>query len=1786
MTSNEDDTSNVNALLTNLAKRKVSVRNLKTRITKLNNFIHNHNGEWDHTAKINLQERINDVVENRRECEGIQQTIEMIDENQEDVREEYEENYYKIKATAETILKASNQIPHSGINYNQHSTAPVQPKLQLPALSLPNFDGNLNNWISFLEIFKSMITEDSNLTGLHKLHYLKSCLRGEALKIISSLTTTEENFDIAWEMLIKRYDNRKLILRHHVAQIVEIPDIKRQNSHSLRNLIDQAELNLKILKNQGVPTDTWDVLLIHILSSKLDSQTRQEWELTNVHEIPSLQAFSNFIQKRCQFLESLEQDRRHSPVIHQIKQQRSPTYYSTPTRGPMCLHCKGSHFITACQSFLKLTADDRLDRCRSLNLCRNCLRDNHTTINCGTPTNCKICSHRHHTALHRDLNQEIKPRESNTYLRSTSQKQTQSYPTCNVTEEAYNQSFNQQILLPTNDVCNLPQEAQAPNHHSPAPEQINQRQNPAILTQRNTYETTSTTHSLLSTAVLQVKGEGTFCRARALLDSGAMHSIVTYDLCKQLNARLTPVTSGIAISGVGNVPPTVIQHTTVLHVSSMKHSFSRKLTCFVLPQITNDLPTNTFNKNILSIPPNIKLADENFHLSSPIDILLGVDIFWEIVLPEQIRLGSHQPFLQNTFLGWVIAGPFQSQEVHSFLTVCNKAVILEDALNKQLERFWHIEGGLLDAKTAAETRKEEDQACEQHFQDTYKRTPEGRYTVKLPFKPDALQLGDTRIAAIKQFLSLERRFRRDPKFKEQYHHFINTLLHLGHVELVVPKPTTASAVCYLPHHGVYKRDKPDEIRVVFNASSTSTNKVCLNDTLMKGPTIQNELFELLIRFRTHNVAVHTDIVKMFRQILLDESDRDFQRFIWRSTETEPLQEYRIKTVIYGMACSPFLAIRSLHQLADDEQSNHEGAAKIIKQSMYVDDILFGGHDLSQTKQLKNELVKLVTKGGLELRGWASNEPELVSANNDTLVDLDSQHDNNETKVLGTAWNTENDNFKITFQHTWKQTKFTKRKVVSIVAQLYDVLGLISPIIIKGKILIQQLWKSGINWDEEIPTHLITEWIKILSDLGQVDQLTIPRKLTSHFSPENHYEIWGFSDSSQQALGACIYLITFNAQNDKLDSRLICSKSRVAPVKETTIPRLELSAAVLLSKLIAKVQNCLNLNIAAKHCFSDSQVVLAWLMHDSQNLTAYVGNRVREILNNTKPQEWHYISTKSNPADLISRGTTASLLCSSHLWWKGPNLQPPFNQITSELGTDVPERKTKIIASTIATANVGHTDTRDILLRYSTFSKITRVVAFIKRFIHNCRNQQGPNSGPLTREELINSERFILKKVQASEFASDINDLKKGHPVSKTSKLTCLHPFVDEHGLLRVGGRLEEATHLTFTEKHPIILPKHHVTDLIIQKEHLRLLHSGPTQTHSSLRQKFWILTAKKHIRRNIHNCIICRRAAPKIHQELMGNLPGPRVEPARCFLNSGVDLLGPILIKASGRGKQPIKTYIVLFICLATKAVHLDLVCDLTGDSFLNCLRRFISRRGNVSQLHSDNAGNFKKACRDLHIMSEQTKSQLNEELHIELAANKIQWKFIPPNSPNFGGIWEAAVKSCKHHLKRSLCNSKLNYQEMYTMLTRIEACLNSRPLLPLDTDLDNLATLTPAHFLIGERLTAFPEPDVTHLPINRLCRLQYLEKLRQGFWKKWSKDYLQQLQTRSKWKRKADTNLEIGQLVIIKDDNLPPLAWPTGRITELHRGNDGCVRAVTLKTAHGPKSRGISKICVLPIQD
>jgi hypothetical protein len=395
--------------------------------------------------------------------------------------------------------------------------------------------------------------------------------------------------------------------------------------------------------------------------------------------------------------------------------------------------------------------------------------------------------------------------------------------------------------------------------------------------------------------------------------------------------------------------------------------------------------------------------------------------------------------------------------------------------------------------------------------------------------------------------------------------------------------------------------------------------------------------------------------------------------------------------------------------------------------------------------------------------------------------------------------------------------------------------------------------------------------------------------------------------------------------------------------------------------------------------------------------------------------------------------------------------------------------------------------------------------------------------------------IILKNVQHQAFSTEIKELEGGRQVSKKSRLISLNPFLDDSGLIRVGGRLRNSGAHSDV-KHPIVLPKCEITELIVQSEHISLLHAGPQATLASLRQRYWPMSGRSVVRRIIHNCLKCFRANPTTSYQLMGELPKDRVQPARPFLNSGVDFGGPVYLKEGrGRGKRTVKGYIALFVCFATKALHLELVGDLSSQSFLGALKRFISRRGHVANLYSDNGTNFVGARNELSELGEMLKSQKFERDVIDrLADRTVRWHFIPPHSPHHGGIWEAGIRSVKSHLKRVIGLTSLTYEEMHTVLTQIEACLNSRPLTPISNDPNDLIALSPSHFLIGDLLTAPVEHDVTPLPINRLSRWQYVEQLRQHFWKRWSVDYLTQLQPRRKWNQRLP-NIEVGELAVIK---------------------------------------------------
>ena len=491
-----------------------------------------------------------------------------------------------------------------------------------------------------------------------------------------------------------------------------------------------------------------------------------------------------------------------------------------------------------------------------------------------------------------------------------------------------------------------------------------------------------------------------------------------------------------------------------------------------------------------------------------------------------------------------------------------------------------------------------------------------------------------------------------------------------------------------------------------------------------------------------------------------------------------------------------------------------------------------------------------------------------------------------------------------------------------------------------------------------------------------------------------------------------------------------------------------------------------------------------------------------------------------------------------------------------------------------------------ITRFSKLPKLLRVTAYCKRFITNCRLPHKQRSLlHLSAKEIQDALLIFVKCVQGDIYCKEIKSLQEKHEISNKSNIKSLTPFLDKDGLLRVGGRLQHSK-LCYDNIHQLILPQsHHFTKLVVEAQHVKLLHAGPQLLISSIREQFWIPNIKKLIRAVLHRCLKCYRLKAKVSQQLMGQLPSSRCQPSHPFQVTGVDYAGPLSIRLGApRSKTTCKAYIAVFVCFSTKAVHLEVVTSLTTEAFLAALRRFISRRGMPSEIQSDHGTNFQGAAHQLHKLYELLQSkEHNHKVQAFLADNCCSWKFIPPHAPHFGGIWEAAVKSMKFHLKRVIGDQVYTYEEISTFLTQVEACMNSRPLYQLPEDPHGPTVLTPGHFLIGRALTQLPAPVFDN--ISAISRWQQQQQRVQQFWTRWSKDYLQELQQRRRWKETFE-NIKPGQLVLLKEDNVLPLNWPIGIVEQIYHGYDNHVRVISVRTSKGVFKRPISKVVLLPKSD
>ncbi|XP_011858105.1 PREDICTED: uncharacterized protein LOC105555687 [Vollenhovia emeryi] len=775
---------------------------------------------------------------------------------------------------------------------------------------------------------------------------------------------------------------------------------------------------------------------------------------------------------------------------------------------------------------------------------------------------------------------------------------------------------------------------------------------------------------------------------------------------------------------------------------------------------------------------------------------------------------------------------------------------------------------------------------------------------------------------------------------------------------------------------------------------------------------------------------------------------------------------------------------------------------------------------------------------------------------------------------------------------------TKRSILSKISLIFDPLGLLGPVTLTAKIIMQDLWRLGLDWDESIPLELHTKWKRYEVELPELRQINVPRRVIP-FERHTRLEIHGFSDASESGYGACIYLRATSLDGNH-SVRLLCSKNRVAPLKAISIPRLELCGALLLAQLVDKTSNCLSCKADSIHLWTDSTIVLAWLQSCSRTWTPFVANRVGEIQQLTVIQNWKHIRSDDNPADPLSRGVMPASLSQLQIWWTGPpwltldKEKWPQNMLVTS-NQNAPERRAKCIAA-LATND----EEFNIFNRYSRFSRLTRIVAYIFRFYKKARRTGESTRSvqqstaftraiqPITADEVNHAIQVMVKLVQKNHFSKELHSLSNQEAISRSSSILKLNPFIDEIGVLRVGGCLQVSA-LSQSAKHPVLLPgRHPLSRLIITHEHERHLHAGPQATLAAVRQNYWLISARDIDRQITRTCTVCFRSAPKPASTIMGNLPKARIiAPSRAFESCGVDYAGPFYHKeGSRRNSKLIKCYMAIFVCFATKAVHIELATDMTSEAFLNVFKRFISRRGYPSHIYSDNGLNFVGAQRELNELAALFENQKFQHDIAGYMSNKnIQWHFITPRAPHHGGLWEAAVKMAKVHIFRITKDTHLRYEELQTLLVQVEAILNSKPLTPMSSDPADITPLTAGHFLIGGPLTSYPEPSLENIAINRLSRWQHVEQLRQHFWRRWSREYLHHFQQRNKW-QSIDSSVYKGQMVILKEDNAPPLSWPLGRITEIHPGPDGVVRTVTVKTAKGSYKRPITRLCLLPFDN
>ncbi|XP_062715911.1 uncharacterized protein LOC134291768 [Aedes albopictus] len=1625
---------------------------------------------------------------------------------------------------------------------------------------LPIFSGDPVEWPLFVSCYQNT-TQLCGFSNGENLMRLQRSLKGNALEAVRSLLLEPSSVPLIISTLQTLFGRPDLIINSLIHKVRATPSPKLDKLESLISFGLACQNLCGHLRAAGQQAHFSNPALLQELVNKLPANIKLDWALFKQKcPVVDLGTFGDYMsqlvvaasdvapfqpsEETCSPSEKRKSKERlflnaHSSGIPPNDSDRrhhtSQTGSKQPKPCPMCE--KSGHKVRECEAFKKCSLEDRWKRTQDHHLCRRCLIA-HGKFPCKASL-CGVdgCEERHHKLLHPGKPDPVSSSESLQAIESLSIHCERKMPTL----------FR---IIPVTLFAN---------------------------------EKTINTFAFLDEG-----SSSTLIEARVARELGVKGEV--YSLCLQWTGDVERSEDKselirLEISGRGSPKR---------HVLKSAHTVEKLC-----------LPKQTLQFKQLSeqFPYLRGLPIEGYSNATP-TVLIGVDNA-HLKIPLKIREGQiGQPVATKTRLGWTVYGEIPGEapsKEHCQYHMCEAKRSPDDELHDLVKEFFSVEN--VGVAVTPVLKGSDEIRSRKILEDTTVRLPSGRFQTGLLWKYDHIEFPDSKPMAVHRLKSLERRLLRNPELFENLKQQIVEYVKKGYAHKITQEEIANSdpeRTWYLPLGVVVHPKKPEKVRIVWDAAAAVQGQ-SLNAALLAGPDLLTSLPSVLSRYRQRQVAISGDIRQMFHQFQIRPEDKQSQRFLFRSDVSKTPDTYVMDVATFGVTCSPSAAQYIKNRNAKDFESEYPEAAAAIIHNHYVDDYLDSLDTIEEAIDFALQVKEVHAKAGFHIRNWMSSSKEVLSRVGDTaeeqIKSFRIHTSSTSERVLGMNWIPDADEFAFTglFRDELMPLLHgdvipTKRQLLQVVMSVFDSLGLVSLVIVHGKILIQNVWRANIEWDGKLTSDLFIEWRRWIDLLGQLDAIRIPRCYFPGYFVDsfNTLELHIFVDASEEAYVAAAYFRIVD--NSQIRCVLVSSKTKVAPLKPLSVPRLELQAALLGARLSKSVTENHTLQIVQRFFWSDSTTVLAWLQSDQRKYRQFVACRVSEILDSTKVDEWRYVPSKLNVADDATKWKEGLQLNNNHRWFQGPSFlyDPPHMW-------PKPKEIPRLVMEELRTVHVHQGILKEPLVQFSRFSKwerCLRAVAFVHRFIdqlkHRMRREPTNVSSFLTRDELQRAEITILLQAQFDVFADEIIMMQNNQTLpldqrrrlEKTSPLYKLSPFLDNRGVIRMESRIASFSDAPFDFKFPIVLPKnHYVSQLIVDDYHRRYNHCNGETTVNEMRQRFHLSEMRAAFRKSRKVCSWCRvyKAIPSVPR--MAPLPEARVTPyVRPFKFVGLDYFGPMLVV---QGRHVVKRWVALFTCLAIRAVHLELVSGLSTECCKMAIRRFIARRGAPSEIYSDRGTNFVGVSGELR---EQIRG-INNDLASVFTNTVTQWRFNPPAAPHMGGAWERMVRSVKCALAGLSAERKPNEETLVTLLAEAEYVVNSRPLTYMPLETAEHEALTPNCFLLlSTSGVNQPPSQLSDEKVALRSSWTLYQQLLDQFWVRWIKEYLPTITKRTKWFVDSKP-VSAGDLVMIVEDRLRN-GWIRGRVLRVFPGRDGRCRSANVKTSTGVLRRPVAKLAVLEVED